>query len=120
MLDGREWKYYWPVRVQGVCKRGFAFGLYFTVILGIPYACLLAIVLHWNATPISGKGYCWLKGAYCGFASLVMFPGMFFSAISTDKFAGPEYAYLMGASSPAEPSYTDAKDSPPSPMTSYP
>lgn len=32
VLDKPEWKLYWPVRVQGVCKRGVAFGFFFTVV----------------------------------------------------------------------------------------
>ena len=95
VLEAPEWRYYWPVRVQGVCRRGFAFGFFFIVVLGLPYLCLLAAILRWDSVVISGKAYCAIKACYCAFCTIIMFPGMFFSAISSDKFEAPEFAYLL-------------------------
>lgn len=95
VLERGIWWYYWPVRVQGVCKRGFAIGFYFDVLLGLPYLCLLAAVLGWDSTPIAGEAYCALKASYVAVCTIFIFPGMYFSAISSDKFESPEYSYLL-------------------------
>jgi hypothetical protein len=95
VLLAPEWRYYWPVRVQGVIRRGAAFAVFFLIVIGVPYMIILAIALKWDDVAIEGKTYCVIKASYCGFLTLIMFPGMFFSAISSDKFEVEEYAYLL-------------------------
>lgn len=95
VLEAPEWRYFWPVRVQGVCKRGFCFGFFFMVCFGLPYLAILGAALDWDTAVVSGKNYCVIKSCYCGVMTLFIFPGMFFSAISSDKFERPEYAYLL-------------------------
>lgn len=95
VLERPEWRLYWPVRVQGVFKRSFAFGFYFMVVLGTPLLGAFAWGLNWDEGVIDGVTYCTLKGVYSALVTIVTFPGMFFSAISSDKFEKPEYAYLL-------------------------
>jgi hypothetical protein len=95
VLMAPEWRYYWPVRVQGIIKRGAAFAVFFLIVVGVPYMIILAIALGWDDVEVEGRSYCVIKACYCGFLTLIMFPGMFFSAISSDKFEAEEYVYLL-------------------------
>ncbi len=102
------WRYCLCVRVKGIIRRSIAFGVVTLVLCGVPAAVVIRLCRSGDDS-IHGLSYCIIKSFYgAGIAALV-FPGMFFSAISSDKFRGTAYEVsrcglcLVTASTPGAP-----------------
>ena len=46
-----------------------------------------------------GFNYCFIKATYAGVLAIFTFPGMFVSAISSDKFRGTKYEHVLATKS---------------------
>lgn len=86
VLLGPGWRWCPPARIQHTLVRGLAFGVYFMLLVGIPFLLILAAALSGDKHAIAGNPYCILKGFYAVGVCLVVFPGMYLSAIVVDTF----------------------------------
>ena len=100
ILTRGVWSYCPWIRVKGLCRRAVVFGLVAMVLVAVPAIIIVALAIGNDGT-IAGYDYCFIKASYAALVSVVSFPGMFFSAISTDKFRGTQYEGLLATPSDA-------------------
>ncbi len=75
-------------------------------VIGVP-AVLIALAALGPDRGLSGFAYCFVKASYASFVAILSFPGMFFSAISSDKFRGTVYESLLATPSSKRVSSSD-------------
>ncbi len=96
------WRLCFWVRVKGLCRRAVVFGLVHLVMFGVPAVIIAAMALGSHDGSVDGVAYCYIKATFAALVGVAVFPGMFVSAISTDKFRGSAHQGLLATPSTSD------------------